>query len=64
MSKPRRKVLTLRLPREVDEAIGIIAKRAGTTRTNVINVLLATAMLHMDPRAAPVSDPVRRAPTR
>jgi hypothetical protein len=63
MSKPRRKVLVMQVPNEVAEAVLLIAKRAGTSRTNVINVLLAAAMLRLE-RVALVPDPVRRAPTR
>ena len=71
MRKPRRKEVKLRMPREVAEGIRRIAKRAGTTQTNVINVMLAAMHEHINreirqrlDRAAPVPDPVRRTPTR
>lgn len=63
MSKPRRKVVILRLPRKVVEALRVIAKRSGTSQTNVINVLLAAAMLQWE-KSAPDRDAVRGAKAR
>lgn len=59
MSKPRRKVLDVRLPIEVDQQLRLIARRSGTSMTNVVNVLLVVALLHLE-KSAPDRNAVRR----
>ena len=63
LSKPRRKVVVVRLPIEVAGAIRLIARRAGTSQTTVVNVLLAAALLRLE-KSAPDRDAVRRAQAR
>jgi len=64
MSKPRRKEVDVRLPMEVANAVFLIATRAGTTPSTVVNVLLAASLLRLEKSAALIPDPVRRAATR
>jgi hypothetical protein len=65
MSKPRRKVLNVRLPVRIIRAVRLIAKRAGTTQTNVVNVLLVVAFMHLEEQnAASIRDSIRRAQAR
>lgn len=63
MSKPRRKLVIVRLPREVDAVLRLVAKRSGTSMTDVVNVLLAVAFVHLKENA-PDRVPVRGAKAR
>lgn len=43
--KPKRKTVTLRLPKSIDNGIETIAKLAGVSKGDTVCVLLALAML-------------------
>ncbi len=46
----KRKLVTVRMPKEVERFVARVAKLAGTSPTNVYNMMLATAIVHLDIR--------------